>query len=77
MVHIHNRTVFNNKKWNCSICRKMDGIGKYFVTRSQSGLERRYILTLVEPRFKIIYAYICSIYVCICVSICTSYKTRK
>lgn len=55
----------------------MDEIGKYFVTRSQSGLERRDILTRVEPRFKIICAYICSTYVCICVSICTGHKTRK
>lgn len=66
MVHIHNRNVFNNKKWNCSICGKMDGIGKYFVTRSQSGLERKDILTLVEPRFKIMYAYICSTYIFVC-----------
>lgn len=44
----------------------MDGIGKYFVTRSQSGLERRDILTLVEPRFKIMYAYICSTYIFVC-----------
>ena len=55
----------------------MDGIGKYFVTRSQSGLEREDILTLVELRFKIIYAYTCSMYVCICVSICTGHKNRK
>lgn len=60
VIHTCDGILFRHKeKWSYDICRKMDEMRNHYVKQNKPGSEKLFFLLCVEPRFKILYVYVC------------------